>query len=88
MQNLFSKYIFPKLLPALLLCGQVFSAQAQESKKGIIESLQELVKINQIKVQKLETQIKGQTEVISSLGDLQEVKINPITMRNILFYSD
>jgi len=88
LQNLFSKYISSKLLPALLLCGQVFSVQAQESKKGIIESLQELVKINQAKVQKLETQIKGQTEVISSLNELQEVKINPITMRNILFYSD
>lgn len=87
-QNPFNRKLSTIIVSALITCGHNSFAQTFESKKGLIEVLQELIGINDSKNRNIENKIKSQTEVISSLEFVKDVKLNPSTVRNILFYSD
>lgn len=75
-------------MSVLLGYGHFAFGQTYESKKGLIEVLQELIGVNETKNRTVENKIKSQTEVISSLSNLKDVKLNNTTVNNIIFYSD
>lgn len=68
-------------------CLITIEAYAEEY-PGILESLEIILNSHKEQVAKLETEVSKNPKNLGTLKDVQEVKIDPILMRSILFYSD
>ncbi|HAZ13089.1 MAG: hypothetical protein A2X86_09865 [Bdellovibrionales bacterium GWA2_49_15] len=73
----------------LFIVGCLLAVEAYaEEYPGILESLETILNSHKDQVAKLETEVSKNQKTLGAMKELQEVKIDPILMRSILFYSD
>ena len=71
-----------------VIIGWIAFSVCAEEYPGILESLEIILNSHKEQIAKLETEVSKNPKNLSTMKDVQEVRIDPILMRSILFYSD